>query len=748
MTNLLFCYIDDAFMWWKLRNEFGVTIQTPNLDAFFAQATKFDNARAWTPVCGPSRTCTMTGWGPFQSGVHANQQEWFDYIPIRDNLLAKLKSSGYYVGHVGKIMHGYGRPVKKYMPLMATEAAENMLFTPTGDPNGVDVIEYYPSSFRLIGDIGNDELFYDDQVAVWTVNKINELPAGEPWAIFTGSQHPHTGYRAPNRFYELYNPDDITPPAEWGTGDNPRATQFAMDFMSDGTIWPSRDMEQWQQHVRGYLAALSHYDYQFGRMMTALENSVHADDTAVVLLSDHGYHVGSHEVWGKFTIWEEATRTPLGIRMPAQTTSHEVTTPVTLMDVYPTVLDILGLDIPNRLQGQSLLPLIPGEAGTYENRGALTSVYGTVGIVFGDYTYVHYPNNESELYNYVTDPSETENLSPTQPERVASMKAQMVLESARYGLFMVDSTLPPVKEARTFALQAQDAVVTGGAANDRFFTTTTVGGQINDLGGVDTIYLAHWDVGDVYTIPDGIEDLVISVKRAPVGANIVGNDLDNNITAPQKRFNVQAGGGDDFIQGPVGGTSTLEGEAGRDHIVGSNARTFIFGGTGADLIQGGYGPVASGGEGDDTITWARNAGVVHGDGGNDTITGNSSGDIIYGGGGNDTLDGGNGDDTLYGGAGADVLYGDGNDDTLHLGSGDVAYGGAGVDSFITGARGSMQIADWAIGETIDIAAWGVAPSYTQIDTNQVLVFARGRSVLVLSPQQITTADVQASVITA
>ena len=741
-NNVVVIWIDDLFCYDRFRNSFGQTIQTPYLDAFAAGATTFDAAYALLPVCGPSRASTMTGWTPFKSSVMANNDtDWTDYIPVRDNLSASLRRNGAWCGWAGKIMHGYGVQPPEVQRQIHDAVMPNGSFNPNLNGNG---IVYYPGGFGNQGtDTGDDE-YYDARVAQWGIDQLATMPTDRDTALFLGFQHPHTQYPAPRRFYEMYDPALIEVPTTWAGAGFPRATDFAASFMNDGTIWPGRgDDELWRQSVRAYLACISHVDYEVGRFLTALDASPHAADTTVIILSDHGYHVGDHDIWGKFTLFESAARTPLLVKWAGQTEPSVVTEPVSLMDIYPTALDAMGIAVPDRLEGQSLRPLVAEQTGTYESRGALSTVYGSTSIAWanGRYRYTLYPTGDEELFDHQTDPDEGTNLIDTQPTLATDGRNRLVIESARYGLYHASGAVPSVAEARNYAL-SQGATVHGGTADDTFIVTPENAGGAQDDGGHDTVYLGGWTNDATYTLPEWAEDLTVAVKRATLYPTVHGNDKDNVIFAPQVRMTAHGKGGNDSITGSAG--STLYGGAGNDSLT-------IFAGTG--LADGGDGDdelfgvnaTLIGGAGNDTLVRER-GGESHGGSGDDELFGSGEDDTLTGGTGNDFLTGAVGDDYLDGGAGADTIFGGiGNDTLVGLGD-DVLSGEAGVDTFIIGRSGTIQITDWTPGETIDLTSWAAIPQYKQVTSQSVLVWDGARGVYVNGVSSITIAQVQEAVV--
>lgn len=741
MTNLALIYIDDLFTYRLFRESFGQSIQTPNLDKLCETATAFDSAYAFTPVCGPSRAGAMTGWSPFQSGVHANSgQEWYNYIPTRDNLSAVIKRAGYYVVHAGKIMHGYLPQPPHQQRQMHHEVMPRGSFFPwTAPENARQVI--FPSPLGIESYEGYDHDFYDARVAEYAIGALGRMKPDHPFALMLGFQHPHTRYMAPKWCYDLYDHKEMVAPTSWTLGDLPRATEYAAQFMGDGTVWPSKNFEAWQHHVRAYLACISHVDHEIGRFLDALEASQFRDNTAIVVVSDHGYHVGDHDVWGKFTLWEEAARTPLIVRAPGQRDSSVVNEPVSLMDIFPTCLDLINQPIPDRIAGQSVVSLLPGQERKYESRGALSAVYGSTGIRFGDHRYVLYPNGEEELYDVVKDPSQSKNLIEDS-KLTKALRAQLVLESARYGLLHTSEKLPAVEEACSFALQS-GAKVRGGAGDDSYFLWQHADVEIKDDGGNDTIYLGGWHGDLTYHLPDGIENLMLAVKRAKTMPEIHLNDSDNLVISPQRSFVAHGYGGNDTMFGTTG--STLFGGHGDDLIYALGKGSKGYGGDGDDTLYVKSGGMIDGGIGDDVLIVQVGSSTAFGGSGDDTLIGGENADHLDGGSGNDHIDGGLGDDMLVGGRGNDTIIGGRGKDTLVALGDDILTGGPDQDTFIIGCAGSVQITDWEKGEIIDVSAYQAEPNFRQLNDQSALIWHKARSVLVHSKKPFSLDELRSCV---
>jgi Ca2+-binding RTX toxin-like protein len=439
------------------------------------------------------------------------------------------------------------------------------------------------------------------------------------------------------------------------------------------------------------------------------------------------------------------------IRPPGGSAQGVVPTQVGQLDLYPTILDYLGLPAQARLEGQSLRPLMAGTAG-YEDRGSVSFVYGAVSYARGPYRYIAWPKaGEQELYNHDTDPFGLINLAGANP-LTTDMAARCVIESARYGLVPTSGNLPPLRDAVTYAL-ANGATTPGGGGNNTYtaYSDPASPARITDPDGRDKVLLTGWDAsldtGVAYTLPDGIEDLMIGVTTSRINPTVQANAGNNYVFSPAKQGTFRLGAGNDVFRGP--GNVTIHGEAGDDAMEGTDDRDKLYGGSGNDTLAGASGALRDGGEGDDLLSWVLVPGTGLGGAGNDTIMGGSGNDTIDGGQGRDSLSGGGGDDVITGGTGADTIDGGTGNDTITAGAGDSVTGGTGTDRFVIQRGGTVQIGDWQPGEVIDLTAWGaVTPTVAQLTVNAVLVSLGAMGVMVQSPGAITPAQVSAALVLA
>ena len=181
----------------------------------------------------------------------------------------------------------------------------------------------------------------------------------------------------------------------------------------------------WKDGVRAYLASVSFADAMVGLVLDALEESGRGDDTIIVLWSDHGWHLGEKARWRKHTLWRESTRVPLIVVAPGITQpGSRSATPVSLMDLYPTLTQLAGLPTPDHVEGMSLVPLLEDPGATLE-RAAVVTTYGYRNhAVSGDrYRYIAYSDGSEELYDLQTDPDEWTNRADD--PALAAVKAEL-----------------------------------------------------------------------------------------------------------------------------------------------------------------------------------------------------------------------------------------------------------------------------------------------------------------------------------
>lgn len=424
--------------------------RTPHLDALAAEATTFD-ASSPSPHCCPSRASLFTGLHPSEHGVWNNVD-----VP---NALSRgprsgtpfwstdLERAGYRLGFSGKwhvssavgpARYGWeelwptdlgdgvdGTPEEQRAVAIARQRASLAAAVPS-DPDGVrgdgEIVRPGWPAWSLYGTTENP--FGDEDVVDAAVRYIHDATAaarddGRPFALYVGTLGPHDPYTPPARFLDLYDPDDIVLPASF---DDPMIDKPAL-YRRTRARFDQLSVQEHRRALHHYLAFCSYEDELFGRVTAALhETGVH-DDTVVVYLSDHGDYTGEHGLWGKgLPSFAPAYHVPLIIKPagsdhPARISDH----PVGLVDLGPTLLELLGVDASCDVSGRSLAPLVHDTTVGVDPRVRVlqtngNEVYGIQRTVeTADWRLVVNLFDDDELYDRRTDPDQLTNLLHVPP---------------------------------------------------------------------------------------------------------------------------------------------------------------------------------------------------------------------------------------------------------------------------------------------------------------------------------------------
>ena len=183
--------------------------------------------------------------------------------------------------------------------------------------------------------------------------------------------------------------------------------------------------KEWKQAVQGYLASVSFCDFELGRLLDAFDRSAYRDNTILVLWTDHGFHLGDKDTWEKFTLWAESTRVPFIVVAPGVTKPGvQCSRAVSLLDIYPTLVELAGLPVNPKNDGLSLVPLLKNPNAPRERPAIITNERNNHAIRNDRYHYIRYANGDEELYDMATDEGQWENLA-ADPKH-AAVKAELV----------------------------------------------------------------------------------------------------------------------------------------------------------------------------------------------------------------------------------------------------------------------------------------------------------------------------------
>ncbi|MDQ8183608.1 sulfatase [Pelagicoccus sp. SDUM812005] len=459
--NVVFITIDDLNDWVGPLGGHPQSI-TPNFDRLASRGVTFRNAHCSIPICSASRSAFMTGLLPEKTGVFSNGNSFFDIDPDIQTIPEHLADQGYQTHGAGKLFHGrredfvsyfhsYGPGTGNQGGPFTREELDTLKQNPShrvdrgpGQLKALLPLNGMPDD-RRDGVSRNNSFDWgpvdvpasempDGEIARWAARTLSQT-SEKPFLVAAGFYRPHQPLFAPKEYFEKFDPETIQLPEILPDDleDLPfYAQRLARYALTAGTHQTVLEHGQWEEAVLAYLACVTFIDDQLGLILDALEQSPAARNTWIVLLSDHGYHLGEKEHWGKFTPWSESTRVPLIIVPPSGYDSQEwargrsVDTPVSLIDLYPTLVELCGIAPPGHdLDGQSLAPLLKTDYDpSSSDRYAITSNgRGTHAVVKGKYRYIRYFDGSEELYDRIADPHEFHNLSP-EPQ-FAELKAEL-----------------------------------------------------------------------------------------------------------------------------------------------------------------------------------------------------------------------------------------------------------------------------------------------------------------------------------
>lgn len=426
--NILLVSLDDAIAFPKYRTVFNEPLRTPNLDRIRAQATTFQSAYCQAPICGPSRASFMSARTPHQLGIHDNAGDVFQVVGAKGMWPYRLKQNGYFCSSGGKVHHFY-KPLRRRFHNMLYSDRQKRFRADMNLPRDIEKKAFggHRGGWGTTNS-KDDASYYDAQSADSAVEFLESYDQPQPFYREVGFYSPHGPHYTPARFKEMYDVENFQPPEEWQNGFDYNA--FTTIRLPENQLLKENDLGWWRASVRNYFAALSHGDYHLGRVWDALQASAHAGNTIVVILSDHGFHLGNRNRFMKTTLWEQVAGVPLIVHDPDRPGAQEIHDPVALLDVGPTVLDLAGLPALKNCVGRSLRPLMDG--GSDPDRAVPTFYHDSAAIRKGDYRFIRYEDGSTQLFDLTRDYWQLNDLGPAHPAH-GKMHAALVECCRSYG---------------------------------------------------------------------------------------------------------------------------------------------------------------------------------------------------------------------------------------------------------------------------------------------------------------------------
>jgi choline-sulfatase len=407
-------------------------VRAPNMLALARDGVVFDSAYCASPLCAPSRASFMSGLLPSRTKVYDNAAEFGADIPT---FAHGLRARGYRTILSGK-MHFCGPDqLHGFEERLTTDIyPADFNWTPDWDrPEHRPSWYHNMSSVRDAGlCVRSNQLDFDDESAFMAERAIFDIGRSRddrPFLLVTSFSHPHDPFAVPQRYWDLYRDEDIDMPAP-GVALDPHSRRLrhvcAMDAepMTEDEVRAAR---------RAYYGAIAYIDDQIGRLMAALRLAGLAEDTIVVLTSDHGEMLGERGLWYKMSFFEGSCRVPLVIAGPGRFAPRRVASSVSLVDLMPTLTDLAGGDLRSlgiAIDGRSLAPHLRGAGGHDEAIGeylAEGAIAPMAMIRRGPFKFIHSPADPDLMFDLAHDPGERLNLAdnPARAALVAEFRAEV-----------------------------------------------------------------------------------------------------------------------------------------------------------------------------------------------------------------------------------------------------------------------------------------------------------------------------------
>ncbi|MGE4608828.1 MAG: sulfatase [Myxococcota bacterium] len=432
--NVLFIAIDD------LRPElgtYGAPAVTPHIDRLAAEGIRFDRAYTEVAACAASRAGMLTGTYSHTTNVYTMFPPLAEANPELTTMPQVFKDAGYEAIEIGKFLHTVGD---------APDAWSRRRWMPPDMKSlnyAVPENRVKSAGSRLRGPLTEsvdvpDDAYPDGLRARHAVEELRRL-RGRPFFLALGFQRPHLPFTCPEKYWKLYDRDAIEVPDTTdmaGVATPEFHGNYELGAYSGGEDTDPREI------IRGYRACVSFIDAQVGLVLRELERLELAESTIVVLWGDHGWHLGEHGIWGKFTALERSLRIPLIMRVPGLTNGESTSGFVETVDILPTLCELTGIELPRQVQGLSFVPLIeqpqrPWKQAVFGTRGSVPKEkrfpLAALTVRTPRYRLVRWVRRGAadvrftELYDHQTDPREYTNLAdrPEHQTRVFLMNSMI-----------------------------------------------------------------------------------------------------------------------------------------------------------------------------------------------------------------------------------------------------------------------------------------------------------------------------------
>jgi iduronate 2-sulfatase len=427
--NVLFVIVDD------LNTELGCygnkLVQSPNIDRIAKTGVVFNRVYSQFPICGPSRCSFLTGLRPTRKRFTSNRSMVDEEVPQYSTLPEFFKQNGYYTISNGKVFHDHGNiidgmdgwseiPWEPHPGFWVWEDPDNRKYTYKGYKYRKDY-QNNPGPSREAPQV-EDDAYPTGVITNKTIQDLQRLvKMDKPFFLAVGYRKPHLPLNAPKKYWDLYNREQFKLADNFKNFNNipkeafhnSRELRVYNDIPDKGEI----NKETWIDLIHGYYACISYTDEQVGILIDEIERLGLKEETIVVLIGDHGYQLTDHGMWSKGTNFHEAIHSPLIVSVPGLKESRQTSELLEFVDIYPSLAELCGLNVPNHIQGMSFAPIIKGNFKDYNSKKAAFSRVGDGETIISEkYIYTEWINEdglayEKMLFDLKDDPMETNNLA-------------------------------------------------------------------------------------------------------------------------------------------------------------------------------------------------------------------------------------------------------------------------------------------------------------------------------------------------
>ena len=419
-------------------------IQTPHIDALAKKSVQFNRAYCNVPVCGASRASILTGIRPARNRFLSYNSRIDEDVPDAVVTLPQLLNQhGYKTISNGKVSHHISDREMDWDEIWNPEEATS--FRDYVDPKNKladkNSLPVPPFESPMV----DDAVYFDGKTAQKTIRDIeNQSQTPEPFFVVAGFRKPHLPFNAPKKYWDLYDPSKIPFPLNDKfpvSAPKVASKWYELSFYDGIQKDTSPSLEMKRKLIHGYAACVSYVDQQVGEVIAVIDKLGLRDDTVVILMSDHGYSLSEHNRWSKHALFEIELQIPLLINVPKIAGGEITNSFAELVDIFPTVCDVLQIPKPTQLQGSSLMTALKTPSIVHK-KYAFSRFHRGETLISERYSYSEWKNKEGiitgrMLYNHENDPGETTNLSQNREysKLIDSLSNRISVMSSQYKTF-------------------------------------------------------------------------------------------------------------------------------------------------------------------------------------------------------------------------------------------------------------------------------------------------------------------------